>query len=270
MTASARAGVLSARRSLGTSTVTSNVVVSLASVSVVALTMYKLQNSFESLTLCASSEVQPLDYTVRISVGSSAGSGFVISEDGFIVTNAHVVKYQARSNVQVVFSDGTKYSGKIHSCDAVSDIALVKIEPNPDAPFRTAKLGDSKSLRAGDAITAIGAPLHLQSTISQGTVCFPLRHEFEINLPTNYEAFIQTDVSTNPGSSGGPLLNKEGEVIGVHSRKHVGGWGLAIPIDRVKEVVVQLKENKTVVRPHYGMDIADQIEARLRTACSSD
>lgn len=204
----------------------------------------------------------PLDFTVRLSYGSSAGSGFVISEDGYIVTNAHVVSNSNRGNVQVLFSDGSKYSGKIHSCDTVSDLALIKIEPTGDVPFAVAKLGNSKDVQAGDAITAVGAPLHLQNTISQGIVSAPLRHEYEISLPTNYEAFIQTDISTNPGSSGGPLLNQRGEVIGVHCRKHAGGWGLAIPVDRVKEVVRQLRESRSVVRPHYGLGMADQVRGR--------
>jgi S1-C subfamily serine protease len=206
--------------------------------------------------------VDPLEFTVRISNGSSAGSGFLISEDGFIVTNAHVISFATRGNVQVTFADGTKYSGKIHSSDTVTDLALIKIEPIEGVPFKIARLGSTSSVRAGDAITAVGAPHHLQNTVSQGTVSAPLRHEFEINMPTTYEAYIQTDVSTNPGSSGGPLLNQAGEVIGVHSRKHSGGWGLAIPIDRVKEVIAQLKEKKKVVRPYFGMDLADHTRGK--------
>lgn len=203
----------------------------------------------------------PLDYTVRISNGSSAGSGFVISEDGFIVTNAHVVLYRTKGTVQVTFSDGRKYAGIIHSCDSTSDIALVKINDS-ETKFVVAKLGESSKVRAGEAITAVGAPLHLQNTISHGTVCAPLRHEFEIDLPTTYEAYVQTDISTNPGSSGGPLLNQRGEVIAVHCRKHTGGWGLAIPIDRAKEVVAQLREKGKVTRPYYGMNLSDEVRGR--------
>jgi S1-C subfamily serine protease len=203
--------------------------------------------------------VSPLDYTVRISNGSSAGSGFVVSEDGFVVTNAHVVSFARAGTVQVMFSDGTKYSGTIHGSDSISDLALIKINGAGNSSFRVANLGTSSTLRPGEPITAVGAPHHLQNTISQGTVCAPLRHEYEIDLPTRYEAYIQTDVSTNPGSSGGPLLNQQGEVIGVHCRKHAGGWGLAIPVDRAKQVIEQLRANKKVVRPYYGMGLEDQV-----------
>ncbi len=176
----------------------------------------------------------------------ASGSGFIISNDGYILTNSHVVDGAAR--VKVNLSDGRSFAAVIKGLDRKLDLALLKIEA--EAPLPVANLGDSDLLNVGDGVIAIGNPFGLTQTVTAGIVSATGRMLYE-NNPDN---FIQTDASINPGNSGGPLVNSRGEVVGINTAKIAGGDGLgfAIPINVVKTVLSQLKETGQVKRGWIG------------------
>jgi HtrA serine peptidase 2 len=175
-------------------------------------------------------------------VGESTGSGFIFSEDGFCVTNAHVVGRFPGAQVLVGLWDGSKRIGKVFALDEKSDLALIKIEPEDGEVLPTATMGKSGHLRAGDFVIALGAPLRLQNTVTLGIVSSVARHGSDLfsslHAPIdkgNYSrtAFIQTDCAITQGNSGGPLVNLDGEVIGINTLSAFGvqGMSFAIPID---------------------------------------
>lgn len=195
-------------------------------------------------------------------VVASAGSGFIISKDGYIATNAHVVSTSSDGRLVITFKDGTKKPGFVHSMDVLSDIAIVKVddayinEPLPTIPF-----GSSSRTRAGEFVVAIGSPMQLQNSASLGIVSATARHASELGLSNNRAEYIQTDAAINVGNSGGPLVNLEGEVIGINTMKVKGvdGISLAIPIDIASIIINQLLRNKRVVRPYVGLKMANLI-----------
>lgn len=182
----------------------------------------------------------------------SLGSGFVVSNDGYILTNNHVVA--DADEIQVTFTENEKYEAKIIGRDEKTDIALIKIDV--DKRLTAVKLGDSDKLRIGDWVVAIGNPFGLGNTVTAGIVSAKGR----IIGAGPYDNFIQTDASINPGNSGGPLFNLEGEVVGINtaivapSGGNVG-IGFAIPINMAKSVMSQLKERGKVVRGWIGVTI---------------
>ena len=149
---------------------------------------------------------------------SSSGSGFVITADGFVVTNAHVVSNAVDGNVVVTLWDSRKKPGVVYAVDALSDIALIKIDGDLE-PYPTATLGKSSKLRLGDFVIALGSPLLLQKSVTFGIVSATSRHGRDLGLQQNRTGFIQTDASINLGNSGGPLVNLDGEVIGINTMK---------------------------------------------------
>src|SRR5690554_6823923 len=182
-------------------------------------------------------------------VPRGVGSGFIISDDGYILTNNHVV---ARANgIFVTLTSGKEYPAEIIGTDPRTDIALIKIDAEDLQPM---EIGDSQSLKKGQWVLAIGSPFGLESTVTAGIVS-------AINRDTgDYLPFIQTDVAVNPGNSGGPLMNLAGEVVGVNSQivSQSGGFmgiSLAIPIDEAMRVVTQLKEHGRVTRGRIGVQI---------------
>jgi len=182
----------------------------------------------------------------------SLGSGVVVSEDGFILTNNHVVA--DADEILVTLSDKKKYEAQIIGRDPKTDLALIKIETEKSVP--AAKLGDSDKLMVGDWVVAIGNPFGLGSTVTAGIVSAKGR----VIGAGPYDNFIQTDASINPGNSGGPLFNLNGEVIGVNTAivSQSGGnvgIGFAIPINMAKSVMPQLKERGKVVRGWLGVTI---------------
>ena len=182
---------------------------------------------------------------------NSLGSGFIISSDGYIVTNHHVI--QSADEVEVSLDDLNVYSAKVIGSDAMSDIALLKIDAK-NLPY--AKLGNSSVLKPGEWVVAIGSPFGFDYTVTKGIISAISRSVGNVT----YTPFIQTDVPTNPGNSGGPLINLEGEVIGVNSMIYsrtgtYSGVSLAIPINTVKSVVKQLRANKKVIRGWLGVAI---------------
>ena len=179
------------------------------------------------------------------------GSGFVISDDGYILTNNHVVDNS--NGIFVTMTDGKEYKAKVIGTDARTDIALIKIDASGLKPL---SIGDSDKLRKGQWVLAIGSPFGLDSTVTAGIVS-------AINRDTgDYLPFIQTDVAVNPGNSGGPLINLQGEVVGINSQivSRSGGFmgiSLAIPIDEVMRVVEQLKAHGKVTRGRIGVQITE-------------
>ncbi|MFT0534178.1 DegQ family serine endoprotease [Castellaniella hirudinis] len=179
------------------------------------------------------------------------GSGFILSADGYILTNNHVVDNS--NGIFVTMTDGKEYKAKVIGTDARTDIALLKIDADDLKPL---PIGDSDTLKKGQWVLAIGSPFGLDSTVTAGIVS-------AINRDTgDYLPFIQTDVAVNPGNSGGPLINLEGQVVGINSQivSRSGGFmgiSLAIPIDEVMRVVDQLKAHGKVIRGRIGVQITE-------------
>lgn len=183
----------------------------------------------------------------------SLGSGFVISPDGYILTNHHVVS--DADEVLVRFSDRRSYKAEVIGSDKGSDVALIKIDAEN---LPTVKIGKSSDLKVGEWVLAIGSPFGFDHTVTAGIVSAKGR-----SLPTeNYVPFIQTDVAINPGNSGGPLFNLDGEVVGINSQiySRTGGFmglSFAIPMELAMNVADQLRENGQVARGYLGVLIQD-------------
>lgn len=181
----------------------------------------------------------------------SGGSGVLISADGEIITNNHVIEgYQGssgKSEVEVTLTNGKKYKGKILGRDKELDIALVKIEAT-NLPF--AKLGDSDALRIGQWVVAIGNPFGLDHTVTQGILSARGR-----KLDTGISSFLQTDAAINRGNSGGPLINLTGEVIGINTAIAAQGQniGFAVPSNSVNRILKTLRAGKAVSRGFLGI-----------------
>jgi len=179
------------------------------------------------------------------------GSGFVISADGYLLTNHHVV--EGADEITVTFPDKREFKGKLVGSDPRTDVALVKIE-GTDLP--TLKIGDPVKLRVGEWVIAIGSPFNLQNTVTAGIVSAKSRETGEL-LP-----FIQTDAAVNPGNSGGPLINMRGEVVGINSQIFTtsgsyAGISFAIPIDEAQKIAKLLRTQGKVVRGKIGVLIGE-------------
>ncbi len=186
----------------------------------------------------------------------STGSGFIISEDGYLLTNNHVV--EDADEIKVSLGDRREYSAEIIGADPRSDVALLKIEAE-NLPIL--KIGNSSNLRVGEWVVAIGSPFQLRFSVTSGIVSAKGR-SIPNGSDSTYVPFIQTDVAINPGNSGGPLFNLEGEVIGINSQIYTrsGGYmgvSFAIPIDYAMDVADQLKENGYVARGWLGVSIQE-------------
>ncbi|XP_074531121.1 serine protease HTRA1A-like isoform X2 [Halichoeres trimaculatus] len=168
-------------------------------------------------------------------VAVASGSGFVVSEDGQIVTNAHVVANKHR--VKVELKSGGSYDAKIKDVDEKSDIALIKIDAPTTLPVLL--LGRSSDLRPGEFVVAIGSPFSLQNTVTTGIVSTTQRGGRELGLRNSDMDYIQTDAIINYGNSGGPLVNLDGEVIGINTLKVTAGISFAIPSDKIREFLAE-------------------------------
>ena len=183
----------------------------------------------------------------------SLGSGFIISADGYILTNAHVV--QGADEIVVALTDKREFKAKVIGSDKKTDVALIKVEATGLIPVRT---GDIDKLKVGEWVVAIGSPFGFESTVTKGIVSAKGR-----SLPQEtLVPFIQTDVPINPGNSGGPLFNLKGEVIGINSQiySRTGGFmglSFAIPIDVALDVSKQLRDSGKVTRGWLGVVIQD-------------
>ena len=192
---------------------------------------------------------------------SGLGSGVIISADGYILTNAHVIVDESGENVvdsiQVILYDKRRITAEVIGFDNYSDIALLKIEV--DEPLPVAKIGDSDKLLIGNAVLAIGHPLGLDYSLTSGVVSSLNRSLRGGDSFDRFVPFIQTDAAINPGNSGGPLLNAQGEVIGINSRILGGrtggfiGYSFAIPINLAMEVQTKLRKTGTIRRGMLGV-----------------
>ena len=189
-------------------------------------------------------------------VQRSLGSGVIISKDGYIVTNNHVIENADEITV-TIGDDTTEYNGKLIGRDADSDMAVIKIET--EKKLIPIKIGDSNTLKVGDLIFAIGNPFGIGSTVTQGIISALNKNKVGIN---RYENYIQTDASINPGNSGGALVDSRGALIGINTAiisKSGGnnGIGFAIPIAMVQDVVTKLVADGKVTRGYLGVVIGD-------------
>ena len=210
--------------------------------------------------------VQPAVVQLNIGAGDGegTGSGFIISEDGFIVTNHHVAGPAGEDgSVEVVFADGATANGKLVGSDAGYDLAVVKVERTG---LPTLDLGASSDLRVGDLVMAVGSPLGLQGTVTSGIVSALERPVTAGGRgATSFINAIQTDAAINPGNSGGPLVNGSGEVIGVNTAiASLGafngaagsiGLGFAIPIDTAKRIVNEIISTGSSSTPVIGVQL---------------
>ncbi|XP_026572989.1 serine protease HTRA2, mitochondrial [Pseudonaja textilis] len=170
----------------------------------------------------------------------SNGSGFVVSADGLVVTNAHVVANRRR--VRVRLASGELYDAVVRQVDQVADIATLKISPKH--PLPTLRLGRSSEVRQGEFVVAMGSPFALQNTITSGIVSSAQRGGRELGLAASDMEYIQTDAAIDFGNSGGPLVNLDGEVIGVNTMKVTPGISFAIPSDRLRVFLEQEQKHK--------------------------
>jgi putative serine protease PepD len=206
------------------------------------------------------------------SSGTATGSGFVISSEGYIVTNAHVV--DGASSVKVKVGDGDTQTARVVGEDTSADIALLKIDPGSQTLHPLA-LADSDSLHVGDATYAIGSPYGLERTLTTGIVSALDR---QISAPNGFsiDGVIQTDAALNPGNSGGPLLDSSGRVIGVNSQIESNGGsggtasntgiGFAVPSNTVRSVVEQLRTDGTAEHAYLGVSTSDAATGGARVA----
>ena len=194
--------------------------------------------------------------------GSGSGSGVIVSKDGYIVTNNHVI--ENASEIEVILNDNSKYSAKLIATDPSTDIAVLKIEGNNFTPIM---MGNSDNLNVGEWVLAVGNPFNLTSTVTAGIVSAKARN---INLLTDrtqpnivpIESFIQTDAAVNPGNSGGALVNTKGELVGINTaiQSQTGsyaGYSFAIPVNLVQKVITDLIDFGIVQRAFLGVQISD-------------
>jgi S1-C subfamily serine protease len=212
----------------------------------------------------------PFDLTPQSGRSESSGSGFVLDDKGYVLTNAHVIDGASRVTVQ--FEDKKITDAKIVGKDPSTDLAVLKVDPGGLA-LKPLALGDSKYVQVGDSTIAIGNPFGLDRTLTTGVVSALQRR---ITAPNGFqiENVIQTDAAINPGNSGGPLLDVAGRVIGINSQIATGGGGgnvgigFAVPINTAKQVIPQLRDNGKVERAYLGITGAtiDQSLSRLNLA----
>ncbi len=186
----------------------------------------------------------------------SQGSGFIFG-DGLVMTNAHVVN--GSEKLIVGLSNGTKYKGKLIGQDLLTDLAVIKLEGK--GPWPKAKLGDSTKIEVGDWAIAVGNPFGLENTVTLGIISNLNRNVSQLGIYDKKFELIQTDAAINPGNSGGPLLNSNGEVIGINTLIRSGpgaGLSFAIPINKAKHIASQLIKNGKVIHPMIGINLIDE------------
>ncbi len=204
---------------------------------------------------------------VQISAGLGTGSGFLIDDEGHILTNSHVV--EDVSSVTVTLSDGTELSGEVLALDPADDLALVEVDALDVSHIKPLTLADSDEVQPGQLAIALGSPFGLDGTITVGVVS-GLDRTLTGDDGRTITRVIQTDASLNPGNSGGPLLNSDGEVIGINTAvegQSADGVGFAVPANTAEDVLPRLEAGETVSRPWLGIggttvtgEIADALE----------
>ncbi|MFC4067651.1 S1C family serine protease [Actinoplanes subglobosus] len=221
------------------------------------------------------------DNVVSITTGSGEGSGVVLTADGYIVTNNHVVSTAQGSTVTVIFADGTKTSATIVGTDERTDLAVIKAENV--SGLKAATFGDSSKIEVGDTVLALGSPLGLEGSVTAGIISAKDRsiqssseqeqqqtpwgsqqQQQQQSAPTTMTGLLQTDAPINPGNSGGALVNTNGEVIGINSAIATSGsstgnigLGFAIPSNKAKQVAESLMQGKKVSHPALGVSVTN-------------
>ncbi|KAG7480761.1 hypothetical protein MATL_G00059710 [Megalops atlanticus] len=195
----------------------------------------------------------------------SSGSGFIVSEDGWIVTNAHVLSNKQR--IKVELKSGGQYDATVKDVDQKLDIALIKIESDNHLPVLL--LGRSSDLRPGEFVVAVGSPFSLQNTVTTGIVSTTQRGGRELGLKDSDMEYIQTDAIINYGNSGGPLVNLDGEVIGINTLKVTAGISFAIPSDRIRQFLTdsydrQIKGKTLPKKKYMGVRMLQLSTAMIR------
>ncbi|MEO0458979.1 MAG: HhoA/HhoB/HtrA family serine endopeptidase [Cyanobacteria bacterium P01_A01_bin.114] len=200
----------------------------------------------------------------RIEQGT--GSGFILTPDGKLMTNAHVV--EGADTVTVTLKDGRSFEGEVVGVDMVTDVAVVKIEAEA---LPTAPLGSTDELAPGQWAIAIGNPLGLDNTVTAGIISALDRSSSQVGISDKRVRFIQTDAAINPGNSGGPLLNAQGEVIGMNTaiRANAQGLGFAIPIETAKRIADQLFATGQVQHPYLGIQMVN-LTPEMRERINAD
>jgi S1-C subfamily serine protease len=189
------------------------------------------------------------------------GSGIVIDAKGLVLTNAHVV--DGADRVEVSLPDGRELEGRVLGADPITDLAVVSIPSG--SGLKAAPLGDSEALEVGDWAIALGTPYGLERTVTLGIVSSLHRNITSLGFSDKRLELIQTDAAINPGNSGGPLVNADGEVVGINTLVRSGpgaGLGFAIPINLAKGVAAQLGNGGSVVHPYLGLQLVP-LNARL-------
>jgi len=199
-------------------------------------------------------------------VQQGVGSGFIVSDDGLIYTNAHVV--DGADRVQVSLKDGRSFEGEVLGTDPFTDVAVIDIEAS-DLP--TVPLSDSTQLQPGEWAVAIGNPLGLDNTVTVGIVSATGRTSGQVGVADKRVDFIQTDAAINPGNSGGPLLNERGEVIGMNTAiiQNAQGIGFAIPINSVGRIADQLVATGAAQHPFLGIRMVE-LNAQTKAAINRE
>jgi len=193
-------------------------------------------------------------------IEQSQGSGFIFA-DGLVMTNAHVVN--GSDKVIVGLTNGKKLNAKLIGQDFFTDLAVLKIEGK--GPWPKAQLGDSTKIKVGDWAIAVGNPFGLENTVTLGIISNLNRNVTQLGIYDKKLELIQTDAAINPGNSGGPLLNSNGEVIGINTLIRSGpgaGLSFAIPINKAKEIAYQLINNGKVIHPMIGISLIDEINPK--------
>ena len=192
-------------------------------------------------------------------IEQSQGSGFIFA-DGIVMTNAHVVN--GSDKVIVGLTNGAKFEAKLIGQDFFTDLAVLKIDGK--GPWPKAQLGDSSKIRVGDWAIAVGNPFGLENTVTLGIISNLKRNVNQLGIYDKKLDLIQTDAAINPGNSGGPLLNSNGEVIGINTLIRSGpgaGLSFAIPINKAKDIAYQLINNGKVIHPMIGISLIDEINS---------
>ncbi|MBW3565920.1 MAG: Do family serine endopeptidase [Acidobacteria bacterium] len=236
-------------------------VVSVTSTEVVSRSEMRGANPFDFFFRPIPEGREPSQFDERERV--SGGSGFIITPDGYVLTNNHVVEGASRVEVRLSSTD-KEYIANVVGSDPYTDLALLKIDS--DDRFPVARLGNSDEIRIGDWALAIGNPLQLENTVTVGVISAKGR-SLGLTTDSSFENLIQTDAAINFGNSGGPLLNVRGEVIGINTAIRGGGQnlGFAVPVNIAKQIYPRLRDEGRVVRGYLGINI-DNIDTRERRA----
>lgn len=192
------------------------------------------------------------DTPLRPRLERGQGSGFIISPDGYLLTNAHVVR--GAQKVTVTLTDGRSFAGEVKGTDEILDLAVVKVDTE-GKKLPVAPIGASSDLEVGDWVIAVGNPVGLDNTVTLGIVSSLNRSSSEVGIPEKRLNLIQTSASLNPGSSGGPICNQWGEVVGISTavRANAEAIGFAIPIDVAKDVAEELACGNTIAHAFVGI-----------------